>query len=44
MGVYSPLGFYTEELKDKIIKKLIEPTLKALLKEGINYKGFCMPE
>lgn len=39
MGVYSPPGFYNKELEDKITEQLIKPTLEALKKEGIEYKG-----
>ena len=40
MGAYSPSRMINDELESKIIKKIIEPTLKGLKDSGINYKGF----
>ena len=40
MGAYSPSRMINNELESKIIKKIIEPTLKGLKDSGINYKGF----
>jgi len=40
MGAYSPAPLLTEKLEEKIKKKIIEPTLKALKKMGHSYKGF----
>ena len=40
MGAYSPSRLITNELEKKIIKKIINPTLKALKELGTNYKGF----
>jgi phosphoribosylamine--glycine ligase len=40
MGAYSPSRMINDELENKIIKKIIEPTLKGLKDLGINYKGF----
>ncbi len=40
MGAYSPSRLLNEELNEKILSKIIKPTLKALLDKGINYKGF----
>ena len=40
MGAYSPSRLINEKLKNKIIKKIIEPTIKGLSDIGINYKGF----
>ncbi len=40
MGAYSPSRLITDDLKKKIIKKIINPTLKALEDLGTNYKGF----
>ncbi len=40
MGAYSPTQLLTTDLKQKIIKKIINPTLKGLQQEGIPYQGF----
>jgi phosphoribosylamine--glycine ligase len=40
MGAYSPSRLMNEELENKIIKRIIKPTLKALTELGSEYKGF----
>ena len=40
MGAYSPSRLETNELNNKIIKKIIEPTLKGLKELNCEYKGF----
>ena len=40
MGAYSPAALLTKKLEDKIKKKIIEPTLKAMKDLGCPYKGF----
>ena len=40
MGAVSPVPILTEELKQKIIKKIIAPTISGLQKDELNYKGF----
>ena len=40
MGAYSPSGLLNKDLDQKIIKKVIEPTLMGLKAHGTNYKGF----
>jgi len=40
MGAYSPSGLINEDLENKIIKKIILPTLKAIEEMGEKYKGF----
>ncbi len=40
MGAYSPARLLTNNLEDKIKKKIIEPTLKAMEKLGHPYNGF----
>ena len=40
MGAVSPVPFMQEELKEKIKKKIINPTLNGLKKEDIEYVGF----
>ena len=40
MGAYSPSRLINDELENKITKRIIEPTIKALKKIGTVYKGF----
>ena len=40
MGAYSPSRLINEELKNKIINKIIKPTLKGLNDIGTEYRGF----
>ncbi len=40
MGAYSPSRLINDELEKKIMKKIIDPTLKGLLELGSEYKGF----
>ncbi len=40
MGAYSPANLLTEQLENKIKKKIIEPTLKALHDMGHPFRGF----
>ena len=40
MGAYSPSRMINDNLEKKILKKIIEPTIKGLKKMGANYKGF----
>ena len=40
MGAYSPAPLLTDKLEEKIRKKIIEPTLKAMKDLGHPYKGF----
>ena len=40
MGAYSPSRLINEKLDKKIIKKIIEPTIKGLKEIGTDYKGF----
>ena len=40
MGAYSPSRLISDELEKKIIRKIIDPTLKAISKLGTKYKGF----
>tara|TARA_B100000029_G_scaffold505779_1_gene587103 strand:+ start:544 stop:1812 length:1269 start_codon:yes stop_codon:yes gene_type:complete len=40
MGAYSPAPILTDFLENKIKKKIIEPTLKAMKNLGHPYKGF----
>tara|TARA_B100001996_G_scaffold377923_1_gene361284 strand:+ start:1546 stop:2829 length:1284 start_codon:yes stop_codon:yes gene_type:complete len=40
MGAYSPSNLLTSKLEEKIKKKIIDPTLKAMKTLGHPYKGF----
>ncbi len=40
MGAYSPSRLINSELDEKILKKIIKPTLKGLKEIGCEYKGF----
>ena len=40
MGAYSPAPLLTDKVEEKIKKKIIEPTLKAMKNLGHPYKGF----
>jgi phosphoribosylamine---glycine ligase len=40
MGAYSPSRLINKELENKIIKKIIEPTIKGLKDIGSDYMGF----
>ena len=39
MGAYSPAHFMTAELEEKIIHRIIEPTIKAMQAEGCPFTG-----
>ncbi len=39
MGAYSPAPIVTPELEEKIMSRVMVPTLKGLQKDGIKYKG-----
>ena len=40
MGAYSPSRLISKEMENKIINKIIKPTLKGLAELGSKYKGF----
>jgi phosphoribosylamine---glycine ligase len=39
MGAYSPVPFAGEELRGRIVREILEPTVAALAEEGIEYRG-----
>ena len=40
MGAVSPVPFANEALMQKIITKVVEPTIKGIREDGLDYKGF----
>jgi phosphoribosylamine---glycine ligase len=40
MGAVSPVPIMNDILKEKIITKIVEPTIKGLQKDALDYKGF----
>lgn len=40
MGAVSPVPFLTDELREKIIQKVVEPTIQNLQSENFKYTGF----
>ncbi len=39
MGAYSPVPFFNESLREKVINRIIKPIINALVREGIKYTG-----
>ena len=39
MGAYSPVPFYLNEFKKKVLEEILKPTVKGLQSEGREYKG-----
>jgi len=39
MGAYSPVPFYSDEFKKRVLEEILEPTVKGLRIEGKEYKG-----
>jgi phosphoribosylamine--glycine ligase len=40
MGAVSPVPFFTSDLKVKTINEVVEPTIKGLAADNLNYRGF----
>jgi phosphoribosylamine--glycine ligase len=39
MGAYSPAPVVTKEVKERVLKEIMQPTIDAMRKEGREYKG-----
>ncbi|RYF91208.1 MAG: phosphoribosylamine--glycine ligase [Chitinophagaceae bacterium] len=40
MGAVSPLPFFSDALRQKIVSTIVEPTVNGLKKDALEYKGF----
>jgi phosphoribosylamine---glycine ligase len=40
MGAVSPVPFFNETMRRKVIDRIVEPTINELAKQNLNYKGF----
>jgi phosphoribosylamine--glycine ligase len=40
MGAVSPVPFFDEVLKKKVVDKIVIPTIRGIAKDGLEYKGF----
>lgn len=40
MGAVSPIPFFNDALKEKVKRTIIEPTIRGLKKDELDYKGF----
>lgn len=40
MGSYAPVPWLTPELEQRIAEKIVEPTLRGMREEGLQYRGF----
>lgn len=40
MGAVSPVPFFNEAFKTKVVERVVKPTFQGLKSEGIDYKGF----
>ncbi len=40
MGAVSPVSFFEGDFKNKVLQKIVIPTIKGIQKEKMNYKGF----
>lgn len=40
MGSVSPVPFYKDEFKEKVLRKVVRPTIQGIKEEGLHYRGF----
>jgi len=40
MGAVSPVHFYDEKMRQKVLDRIVKPTILGLQQEGIDYRGF----
>ncbi len=40
MGAYSPAPVVTAEVEARVLERIVRPTLRGLLQDGISYRGF----
>jgi len=40
MGAYSPPPFFSDQLLERVEKQIVQPTIKGLEAEGLDYQGF----
>lgn len=40
MGAVSPVPFFDDQFRKKVVNQVVIPTIEGLKEEGINYKGF----
>ncbi len=40
MGAYSPAPVVTDAVHERVVKKILEPSLRGLREDGIDYRGF----
>ena len=39
MGCYAPVPAFTDQVRDEVVQRIVKPTLRALARKGIRYRG-----